>query len=308
MLHRRESHRVLKLAIAFFALLFSGVAFADISIRYSGGNHGYGISIGHGVKYYGYGGYNRGYNKYYKPYNRKYYRNKYYRNYSRPHYYYKKRDYYRPRSYSRQSLGHSRSSFNNSRRSYSRQSLGHSRSSFNNSRRSYYSPAYSGTSTYSPAARYYNNSKYSNDPWDSLANGRANKALYAFTKEVQDYPRAGIPKAGYAIAAASSGDLDKGVWAMRRAFNVDPDSLHQLSGDKRLHDSIHELLPRYEYSLKHHGRHKDEAFMVAALNYLDGNHAAARQAAKRAAKDRDRSQSLKNLERLLATNNTAYRY
>ncbi len=61
------------------------------------------------------------------------------------------------------------------------------------------------------------------------------------------------------------------------------------------------MIAKYEYPLQHSGRHQDEAFMVAALNYLKGDYANAEVAATRAAKDGDKSKSFKNLQQLLAS-------
>lgn len=167
----------------------------------------------------------------------------------------------------------------------------------------YYSPksAYH-HSYYSKSKNYsygYDNYKSYADPWTTLASGHYRAALKAFSYEAQSYPKAGIPKVGYALSAAASGDLATGVWAMRRAFAYDPQSLQQLKHDERLHPVIYKLKAEYEYMLKGYGRNEDAAFMLAALNYFSGNRKAARYAIKDGAHYGDRSRSLKNLKLLI---------
>lgn len=134
-----------------------------------------------------------------------------------------------------------------------------------------------------------------------LVDGDYGQALSFFGREAQASPESGLPKAGYAIAVASSGDLDKGVWAMRRAFRYEPDALIPLVDKTALHPAIDELIARYEYVLQEEGIRRDEAFMVAALNYLKGEREAADAAASLAAENGDTSRSFVNLSRLLAS-------
>ena len=144
-------------------------------------------------------------------------------------------------------------------------------------------------------------SNYGNytDAWETLAQGHTGIALNQFSSEAQSYPKAGIPKIGYSLSSAASGDLNQGVIAMRRAFRLDPDSLHYYHLDQRLQPMIDDLITKYQYSLSHSGRHKDEAFMVAALSYLKGDYTTAHQAIDLAGRDGDHSRSLKNLRDIL---------
>ena len=79
-----------------------------------------------------------------------------------------------------------------------------------------------------------NNINYSVNAWESLAQGDARRALSQFWLEAQSYPKAGLPKIGYSLSAAASGDLKQGVVAMRRAFKIDPDTLRHYQLDPRL--------------------------------------------------------------------------
>lgn len=266
--------------------LFSNQAHARISISYHNGHYGH-----------GYGHY-----KHYRHYNNHAYYG---------HRYYKKRHYY-PTYYYRHNYSHSyRYPYKYRRHNYysyrpHKYSYKPYRYSYNNYRHSYSSGSYS--SSYIKPIKQIQAYHNSNDAWTSLVNGQTSSALTQFGSEAQAYPNAGLPKAGVALALATSGKLDKGVWAMRRAFQYDPDSLHQITKDSRLQYTFDNLIAKYEYPLQHRGRHQDEAFMVAALNYLKGDYAAAEQAAAIAAKDGDRSTSFKNLRHLLAKNSTQHNY
>lgn len=86
---------------------------------------------------------------------------------------------------------------------------------------------------------------------------------------------------------------------MRHAFKIDPESLRYYQIDPRLQAMLDELIAQYQYSLNRRGRHKDEAFMVAALSYLNHDYATSYQALQRAEHDGDRSRSWKNLRDFL---------
>lgn len=148
---------------------------------------------------------------------------------------------------------------------------------------------------------YYNNYpvNYSVNAWETLAQGQARIALNQFNNEVLAYPKAGIAKIGYALSAALSGDFKQAIVAMRRAFKIDPESLRYYQLDPRLQTMLDELIARYQYSLNHRGRHKDEAFMVAALSYLNNDYTSAHHALQRAEHDGDRSRSWRNLSDFL---------
>ncbi len=166
-------------------------------------------------------------------------------------------------------------------------------SRFPNSYRSY------GYDQQRQARQYVTGYSQSGDAWEALVQGRIRIALNQFSREAQSYPKAGVPKIGYALSAAASGKLDQGVIAMRRAFRIDPYSLRHYQLDQRLLPMLDDLIGRYQYSLKHRGRHKDEAFMLAALSYLNSDYETAHHALERAERDGDHSHSLRNLRDIL---------
>lgn len=242
--------------------------FAGISFGYYGGHHGghgYRIGLHHGHHgLYGRHGY----------YGRRHYRHRYYGRYYRRHGGYPR---YRHRYYDPY---------------YSRGGSHTGRSALYTSRRH---------SAGDNSGEYQTDQEGHQQGWTVLADGDYGQALSFFGREAQANPEAGLPKAGYAIAVASSGDLDKGVWAMRRAFRYEPDTLSLLVDKTALHPAIDELIARYEYVLQEEGIQRDEAFMVAALNYLKGDREAAGAAASLAAENGDTSRSFENLSRLLAS-------
>ncbi|MFT7460533.1 MAG: hypothetical protein ACI909_003221 [Planctomycetota bacterium] len=147
--------------------------------------------------------------------------------------------------------------------------------------------------------RYRDLQKSSVNAWELLLQGQTRIALKQFSNDAMIYPKSGLPKIGYALAAAASGDLKQGVAAMRRAYKIDPESLHYYQVDHRLLPLVDNLIGQYQYSLSQRGRRKDEAFMVAALSYLIHDYPTAHQAMERAKRDGDRSPGLRNLGNFL---------
>jgi len=175
----------------------------------------------------------------------------------------------------------------------------------------YYTPYYShysspytyGYSSYSNERYTYNNQEgvrisHSRDGWQLLKDNHPNKALSAFAIEAQDHPAKGMPKVGYALASAETGQLDRGVWAMRRALRFDPESLHYVTVDQSLQKRIRELIHRYDYDSAS-AKATDAAFMRASLHYLLRETPAARTAMKQALDTRNSTVSTRNLKKLI---------
>jgi len=118
----------------------------------------------------------------------------------------------------------------------------------------------------------------SNYGWQQLASGNPKGALKTFATQASNSPKKGNYKIGYALSAAEGGNYSKGVWAMRRAAKIDPDSLHYLSLDSELEAVINNLVEDYNNSDDSKINETDRGFMVATLNYLLHNHEAAQQA------------------------------
>jgi hypothetical protein len=176
-----------------------------------------------------------------------------------------------------------------------------------------YPSSYSGSSnTYrynSTDARYPDTTTgvYSTNDlgWRLLAQSNPRAALDVFATQAGQFNSDGVPKVGYALSAAMQGDLNKAAWAMRRAFSIDPDSLHYLEIEASLRASIDVLLAEYHDQLKYAqgNRHFDVVFMIAALNYLIHDNAAARVAVEKlVVKLGDDSPGAQNLRRLVFNN------
>ena len=137
--------------------------------------------------------------------------------------------------------------------------------------------------------------------WTQLADGQYAQALSIFTTEAQSHPTKGVPKVGYALAAAATGNLERGVWAMQRAFRTDPDSIQYIKIDERLRARIEQLIKRYQDRVIGSDRMQGAAFTVASLHYLLGDADSARTAIEVAFRNGDRTASTGNLQGLLET-------
>lgn len=132
--------------------------------------------------------------------------------------------------------------------------------------------------------------------WLLLASGEAHRALKTFSVQTRKDPNNSILKVGYALAAAETGDLHKGVSAMRGALRSDPDSLHNLTLDEDLQGIVKNLIHRYEddrYDTTLATAATD--FMIASLYYLLGD----AESAGLVLPAQDTDSSTRNLDRLI---------
>ena len=173
----------------------------------------------------------------------------------------------------------------------------------------YYNYYYPDLLAYSAPAYSYSDSSYisglannrESSGWVQLSNGQIRAAMDSFSREMEYYPNAGIPKVGYALAVAVAGDLTRAVLAMREALRNDPDSLQYIYLDEKLFDLVDDLIYKYEYYLQYNNRRPDEAFMVSVLYYLEQDYISAHDAIGRAISDGDRSLSVNNLHGIVNT-------
>jgi len=132
--------------------------------------------------------------------------------------------------------------------------------------------------------------------WLLLARGEAQRALKTFSVQTRKDPNNSILKVGYALASAETGDLHKGVSAMRGALRSDPGSLHNLKLDEDLQGIVKDLIHRYEDD-------RDDTslataatdFMIASLYYLLGD----AESAGLVLPAQDTDSSTRNLDRLI---------
>ena len=309
---RNSTHSLLRAVSTMAALIgLSAVSFpsmAGVSIGLGYGSHGYGsfnigysghhggYNRGHYSVGYGYGGYGHrgrhrghhsfnfslhsyGYPRHYSPYRRhgygygRGYRHGYGRGYYGPYYGRSHQPYYRGHYWP--SYGH------------------YSQPHYSQPTYTYAAPRPAPPAPVTPS--YY---PVSDAGWKLLQAGRSIEAMHTFGREAESNPSAAVPKAGYAIAQASSGNYAKGVMAMRRAFEVDPQSIHYVEIDKELAPKMHGLIYAYEGN-SNSFLNSDYAFMTAALAFLMDDYAKARNAINAARRFGDNSASAINLERLL---------
>lgn len=133
--------------------------------------------------------------------------------------------------------------------------------------------------------------------WQILGQGQYSEALNVFAEEAQSHPNSGVPKVGYALAIAARGDLERGIWAMRRAFRIDPGSLHYLQLDEKSYFLVESLIGQYS-SQKNNGS-DDQGFMISALYYLKHDYTAAKKTIMDVPYNSNKSSSNKNLQRLI---------
>lgn len=134
--------------------------------------------------------------------------------------------------------------------------------------------------------------------WSALTQGEYLTALQSFAIAAESQPQSGGPKTGYSLASASTGNLQKGVWAMRRALRIDSEALLQLQLTDNVNRLIAQLIDQYNAQAYHD--QADAAFMVSALHYLQQNYQAAKQALVQAEQLGDESASFRQLQRLVA--------
>jgi hypothetical protein len=141
---------------------------------------------------------------------------------------------------------------------------------------------------------FYNN----NEGWDWLAKGNANYALDIFAVQSQQSLNSGIPKVGFAIAAATNGDMDRATRAMRKAIRIDAAALDKININN-IKPDLEALSESYKLMLNGNKNNTDNAFMVAALSYLQKDYAIANDIIS----ENDQRQSTINLRELIKNRN-----
>ena len=144
------------------------------------------------------------------------------------------------------------------------------------------------------------NSRVSDSGWDALAEGRYRDALQSFRILAEANPEKGTPKAGYALAAAADGDLDRGIWAMKRALQYDADSLSYLRMDMKLESTLAELIGHYQVRMNK-GQNIDTGLMLVSLYFLSGDLSTARQTLE-LTRQYGQSDNLTRLDNLISQN------
>jgi hypothetical protein len=124
------------------------------------------------------------------------------------------------------------------------------------------------------------------------------RAVTVFSELAKAKPELALPKLGYALAMSELGELELGVWAMRRAVRTDPDALRDPRIDPALRPRIQALLGIYHPAEEHAetvAHDEDAHFMVAALLWVLGDEAGASSATTWAIRDGDELESTRAL-------------
>lgn len=165
--------------------------------------------------------------------------------------------------------------------------------------------------TYTPPTRLtYTGIDYTNrtttptpivDGWTLLSGDQPNArlAMDAFAIQAERFPDRGVPKIGYALTAALQGNDDKAAWAMRRAVLTDSESLKAVPVDGVVANHLRDLAARYESRLNDGFSRSDDAFMLAALRFIQREYAAAQSAVTTAIKSGDTEVTTARLKEMI---------
>lgn len=134
-----------------------------------------------------------------------------------------------------------------------------------------------------------------------LVSGKLKQAVSVFARQAEADPGNAVPKLGYSIAMSELGELELGVWAMRRAVRTSPEALRGAEIDNRLRPRVAALLDVYHPSDSDSSHGDDAHFMVASLLWVLGDIEGARAAIAAAAADGDEHDSTLALSLALST-------
>ncbi len=135
----------------------------------------------------------------------------------------------------------------------------------------------------------------SHEGWNALSGGNAGFALDIFAIQSQEDMGNGVPRIGFALAAAANAELDRGARAMRKALSIDPWALNDIHITNELRLMIDMLAEEYTAALQHKGQDLDYSFMAATLSYLKQDYSTASEMIP----DSDQSQSASKLRQIL---------
>ena len=171
---------------------------------------------------------------------------------------------------------------------------------------SYHQPTYKQSRPYKPSAHSgrvstINKSRAKpvyayrdNEGWDWLAKGNADYALDIFAIQSQQNLNSGVPRVGFAIAAAANGEMNRATRAMRKAIRVDADALDKIN-IINIKPTIETLTENYQSISSNNKNNTDNAFMVSVFSYLQQDYSAANNFIA----GNDQSQSANNLRKLI---------
>jgi hypothetical protein len=136
--------------------------------------------------------------------------------------------------------------------------------------------------------------------WTLLAEGKSAEALTRFARLATRHRGNGMPKLGFALAAAMQGDDNVAAASVRHALQTDPQSLNQFSVSQALRTRMTSLIARYQKQEELSYRRGDALIMTASLHYLLGEFTDSQAAIARALENGDKFQTTLGLQQLAA--------
>lgn len=137
-----------------------------------------------------------------------------------------------------------------------------------------------------------------NAGWDALIDGHNQTAMTVFAIQSQQQLTSGIPKVGFALAAASNGELERAAWSMHKAVKHDPFALNQVKQQANLDKLVTNLKQQYQLAAATQRQTEHYHFMLASLSYLQSDLVAMKTHLGRSGE----SQSTRNLAKLSISN------
>ncbi len=103
------------------------------------------------------------------------------------------------------------------------------------------------------------------DAWTALGNYQTDQALDGFAYQKQHNPQNALPKVGYALATALTGESEKAAWAMGLALAGNVTDLHYFQADANMQLVLDDMLMNYS----------NQPIMRATILYLQQDYQAA---------------------------------
>jgi len=108
------------------------------------------------------------------------------------------------------------------------------------------------------------------EAWDLLAAGRSNEAINSFVANIDSDSGSGAAKLGYGLAYAEIGNFQKAAWAIRRAFEIDPDGVSDIMLDGKLRPTLQKITDKFEND-EPMPLDKDSSLVLGTLYQLMGD-------------------------------------
>jgi hypothetical protein len=135
--------------------------------------------------------------------------------------------------------------------------------------------------------------------WTYLENEAYQDALSAFGALAASNSEQGGHKVGFGLAAALAGDKITAAYALRRAFETDPQGAASAPLSPVLRDKMRNLAASYSETLRKDPDNLNVRFLFASVSHLAQDHATARTCLAQAVSGGDKSASTANLQKIV---------